>query len=565
MKVVIVGGVATGPKVAARLRRLKPDADITIVEQGNVISYGACGIPLYLGSLVPELEELTLTASGQKRDVAFFQGQKDVRVLTNTRAISIDRAAKTVSVRHLLSGEEDTLPYDYLVLATGSRPYVPPLPGAGLSKVFTLHDPDDAEQLKRTVKEEKIRHVTVIGAGLIGIEIADVLAGPRLKVTVCESQNHVLPRLLDPDMAKLLERQMQHRGVDVRLGCKVKALEGDDTGAVGQVLTDQGQIETELVVFAVGVRPAIELAQAAGLTIGETGAIRVNESLQTEDPCIYAGGDCAEQTHVMTGKPVYIPLASTANKQGRIIANNIAGKNEVFPGVAGTSVLQAFDFNIGRTGLSEAEACDLGYKVITGVASGLDAAHFYPMHSSIVLKLIADETSGRLLGAQVCGLGDGIKRLDVLVTALKFGTTLVDIGNLDLGYAPPFATPLDVVVHGANALENKRLGLVRGLSAFELQESLRTGEEVLLLDVRKEDEVESNPLAGPQVLRIPLGQLRKRWQEVPAFRRIVTVCEMGIRAYEAACILRGKGLTQVAYLEGGIAVWSAYQEEEQRS
>lgn len=565
MKVVIVGGVATGPKVAARLRRLKPDADITIVEQGNVISYGACGIPLYLGSLVPELEELTLTASGQKRDVAFFQGQKDVRVLTNTRAISIDRAAKTVSVRHLLSGEEDTLPYDYLVLATGSRPYVPPLPGAGLSKVFTLHDPDDAEQLKRTVKEEKIRHVTVIGAGLIGIEIADVLAGPRLKVTVCESQNHVLPRLLDPDMAKLLERQMQHRGVDVRLGCKVKALEGDDTGAVGQVLTDQGQIETELVVFAVGVRPAIELAQAAGLTIGETGAIRVNESLQTEDPCIYAGGDCAEQTHVMTGKPVYIPLASTANKQGRIIANNIAGKNEVFPGVAGTSVLQAFDFNIGRTGLSEAEACDLGYKVITGVASGLDAAHFYPMHSSIVLKLIADETSGRLLGAQVCGLGDGIKRLDVLVTALKFGTTLVDIGNLDLGYAPPFATPLNVVVHGANALENKRLGLVRGLSAFELQESLRTGEEVLLLDVRKEDEVESNPLAGPQVLRIPLGQLRKRWQEVTAFRRIVTVCEMGIRAYEAACILRGKGLTQVAYLEGGIAVWSAYQEEEQRS
>lgn len=565
MKVVIVGGVATGPKVAARLRRLKPDADITIVEQGNVISYGACGIPLYLGSLVPELEELTLTASGQKRDVAFFQGQKDVRVLTNTRAISIDRAAKTVSVRHLLSGEEDTLPYDYLVLATGSRPYVPPLPGAGLSKVFTLHDPDDAEQLKRTVKEEKIRHVTVIGAGLIGIEIADVLAGPRLKVTVCESQNHVLPRLLDPDMAKLLERQMKHRGVDVRLGCKVKALEGDDTGAVGQVLTDQGQIETELVVFAVGVRPAIELAQAAGLTIGETGAIRVNESLQTEDPCIYAGGDCAEQTHVMTGKPVYIPLASTANKQGRIIANNIAGKNEVFPGVAGTSVLQAFDFNIGRTGLSEAEACDLGYKVITGVASGFDAAHFYPMHSSIVLKLIADETSGRLLGAQVCGLGDGIKRLDVLVTALKFGTTLVDIGNLDLGYAPPFATPLDVVVHGANALENKRLGLVRGLSAFELQESLRTGEEVLLLDVRKEDEVESNPLAGPQVLHIPLGQLRKRWQEVPAFRRIVTVCEMGIRAYEAACILRGKGLAQVAYLEGGIAVWSAYQEEEQRS
>lgn len=556
MKVVIIGGVATGPKVAARLRRLKPDAEITIVEQGEVVSYGACGFPLYLGNMVPQIDELMMTSAGLLRDPQFFLDQKDVKVLTRTKALVIDRPNKRVFLHNKVDGTESALEYDYLVLAAGAKPFCPPISGADLKNVFTFHHPYDAQALKLLIKEKKIKHVTVIGAGLIGIEAADALAGPRLKVTMCETQAQVLPKLLDPDMAKLLERRMKSRGIDLRLGCIVQAFEGDgEAESVSRVMTNQGAIETEAVIIAAGVRPTVELARETGLAIGVTGAIQVDGKMRTSDPFIYAGGDCAEQVHALTGQAVYIPLASTANKQGRVIADNIAGGNEVFGGVLGTSVLQAFDLNIGRTGLGEEEARQLGYTIITGVTSGLDSTHFYPMHSSITIKLTADPISGRILGGQVCGEGEGIKRLDVLTTALKYGATLEDIRNLDLGYAPPFATAIDVLIHAVNALENKRLGLVQGISASQAAAALHSGDNLIFVDVREDDEVESNPLKVPDVYPIPLGELRRRWQEIPSAAGVITVCELGIRGYEAACILQGKGVANVAYLEGGMSTW----------
>jgi len=558
MKIVIIGGVATGPKVAARLKRLRPDAEITVVEQGEVISYGACGLPLYLGNIVPELEELQMTNSGVIRDVKYFREQKGVKFLTATQAVKINREEKHVLVKNLKTSEEQLLPYDYLVLATGAEPLVPPIPGTELRKVYTLHYPKDAHTIKQLIRDKKAKHITVLGAGLIGVEVADALAGPRLKVTLCEALGSVLPRLLDPDMAKLVEKQMRARGVDLRLNCSVKALEGNSEGEVCRIITDQGVIETEAVVIAAGVRPNVRLAKEAGLELGETGAVKVDKNLRTSDPYIFAGGDCAEQTHVLTGKPVYIPLASTANKQGRVIADNIAGRTAEFAAVLGTSVLQAFDLNIGRTGLSEAEAKEFGYDVITSVVSGLDATHYYPMHAGLTLKLIADNETGKLLGDQVCGQGEGIKRLDVLATALKFGAKLEDLSNLDLGYAPPFATAMDIVIHAANTLQNKREGLVPSLNAPEMLARFTAGQEYCFVDVREPDEVQANPLPLPDVLNIPLSELRERWVDIPSERPTVTICELGIRSYEAACILKGLGRDQIAYLEGGTSTLKAY-------
>ncbi|HBP65627.1 MAG TPA: pyridine nucleotide-disulfide oxidoreductase [Desulfosporosinus sp.] len=558
MKVIIVGGVAIGPKVAARLRRMKQDAEITILEKGSLISYGGCGLPLYVANFVPKLDGLMNTAYGVLRDTEFFQAQKNVKVLIQTEAIKINRNNKTVLVRNLVTGLEETLAYDYLVLATGAKPSVPPISGIELGQIFTFHHPNDAQKVKDLIKTKQIKHATVIGSGLIGVETADAIIGPRLKVTLCEADSRVLPKLFDSDMSKLVELKMRGHGIDLQLSCKVKSFEGNADGNVCRVVTERGTIETDMVIVATGVRPEVGLAREAGLTIGTTGAIQVDEHQRTNDPAIYAGGDCAEQRHLLTGEPVYIPLASTANKQGRVIADRIAGLPARFAPVAGTSALQAFDLNIGRTGLGEEEARKLGYKVVTSVSSGPDSAHYFPMHANVTIKLIAEQENGRLLGAQVCGVGESIKRLDVLATALKFGAKVEDLIDLDLAYAPPFATAIDLLIHAATTLENLRLGVAQGITAEAVLKRLEAGEKFCILDIREPDEVAANPLSLEGTKVIALGELRERWEEVPTDSLIVTVCGLGIRGYEAARMLLGKGVSQVAYLEGGLAVGSAF-------
>ena len=555
MKVVIIGGVAAGPKAAARLRRLRPEAEITIIEQGELISYGACGLPLYLGNLVPEMEELMMTTSGSVRDPDYFYDTKSVKVLNNTRAEAIDREHKTVKVRNLIHNQEDTLFYDYLVLATGAKPIIPSLPGRDLANVFTLHHPDDAQRLRELVRSKTIKHLTIIGAGLIGMEAADALASPRLQVTICEAKTRVLPNLLDPDMSALVEQQARSQGVEILLSCQVQELRSGDNGKVARVVTNSGEFDTDAVIIAVGVRPEVELACAAGLELGVTGAIKVDSRMQTSDPAIYAGGDCVENYDLVTGQAVYTPLASTANKHGRVIADNIAGRDARFPGVSKTSVLQCFEYNIGRTGLGEEEARDKGWSVQRIVVSGYDTTHYHPMHDRVKIKLIAESVSGRILGAQVVGSGEGIKRLDVLVTAMKYGATLEDIAYLDLGYAPPFSTAIDLVAHTANALDNKISGLAKSVSTAELS-ALAEEADVYILDVRKPDEIESNPISFENKIEIPLRELNQRWREIPAQAKIITVCELGVRSYEAACTLQGKGLSAVYYLEGGSSILS---------
>lgn len=555
MKVLIIGGMAAGPKTAARLRRLVPDAEITIVEQGELISFGSCGMPFYLGNLVPQFDSLYATSYGVARDIDFFHTRKDVKVLTGTRAVAIDRVNKRVRVVQLNSQDQYELEYDYLVLTTGAEAVSPSITGLDLPGVFTMHQPDDATKLQEYLGNNNVKHVTVIGAGVIGMEVADALIGRRLKVAVCEAQQQVLPKLFDKDMARLVALHMKQQKVDLRLDCQVETVNSGAEGKVGSVTTNMGEIMTDMVIVAVGVRPRVELARDAGLELGVTGAIKVDKHMRTSDPSIFAAGDCAARYNAINEQEVYIPLASTANKQGRVVADNIAGLNTEFTAVIGTTVLQAFELNIGKTGLGENEAENLGNNVITGIVSGNDAPHYYPLHGPVTIKLIADKNSGRLLGAQVCGLGDGIKRLDVLGTAIKFGALLKDITNLDLGYAPPYAEAIDVVIHAANMLENKRLGMVPSLSPLAVEQMKNAGMPICFLDIREADELKAKPLKEQDVLAISAGELRDRYNEIPRDHPVVVICSAGIRSYEAACFLQSVGFKDAAYLEGGMSTW----------
>ncbi|MEA1960281.1 MAG: FAD-dependent oxidoreductase [Bacillota bacterium] len=345
MKVLIIGGMAAGPKTAARLRRLMPDAEITIIEQGEYISFGSCGMPFYLGNLIPQFDDLYSTSYGVARDIEFFNIRKDVKVLTGTKAVAIDRENKQVSVVEVNSQNQYKLDYDYLVITTGSEAVPPPIKGLNTPGVFAMHDPDDARRLREYLRTRNAKHVTVIGAGIISMEVADALIGRRIKVTVCEAQDQVLPKLLDPDLARLVAAQMRQQKVDLHLECFVNTVNCREDGNVCSVTTSTGDIATDAVVVATGVRPRVELAKAAGLEIGPTGAIKVDAHMLTSDPFIFAAGDCATRRNEISGQEVYIPLASTANKQGRVVADNIAGLNTEFKAVIGTTVLQSFELN----------------------------------------------------------------------------------------------------------------------------------------------------------------------------------------------------------------------------
>ncbi|HHX50441.1 MAG TPA: FAD-dependent oxidoreductase [Clostridia bacterium] len=550
-KIVVVGGVATGPKAAARARRLMPDAEITVIEKGSLVSYGSCGLPLFLEGMVRGVEELISTASGIPRTIDYFAGEKNIRFLTGTVAETILRDSKEVLVYNQVDKTRSKISYDELVLATGGEPIIPPVPGTDLDGVTVLHHPDDA-MLIRNCLNSGAQKIVIIGGGLIGLEAAAALSRPKRTVAVVEMQDQLLPGLLDEEIARLVQDEFEKNRVIVRTSEKLVSIEGNSEGKVQGVVTEKGVLEADLVILACGVKPRVDLARESGLAIGPTGAITVDQSLRTSDPFIYAAGDCVENIHLITGRPVYVPLASTANKQGRVIGNNLAGQGDTFPGVLGTGVMQVFEYNAGRTGLTEKQARELGYPVETVLVAGLDSAHYHPLHGGGLIKLVSHRETGRLLGAQVVGTGEMVKRLDIFVTAISLGADLEQLGNLDLGYAPPFATPIDLGLHAINTLKNKRDGLMEALSPTEFCRLLENNEEMVVLDVRTPEEAEDRPLASDKVLRIPLYELRGRVEEVPRGTRVVTLCELGIRAYEAVRILQGEGREDVFYVQGGV-------------
>ena len=559
-KIVVIGGVACGPKAAARARRLDPEADITIIEKGELLSYAGCGLPYFLSGDVKDVKGLMETPIGVVRDTVFFKNVKDIKVLNRTLADSIDRKKKVVRVVNIKTGERSEVPYDKLVIATGGMPFLPPIPGRDtLNSVFTLCSQacvEDAMMIDRALGKDEIKRAVIIGGGLIGLEITEAFVRRGLSVTVVEMLDRILPGLFDWEMSAFLTRHLAEKGVTVMAGTKVTEIKGDSAGNVTSVVTDKGDIPADLVLVAVGVKPNVKLATDCGLTIGELGGILIDGQMKTSDPDIYAGGDCVEQVGIVHGKQVYVPMGSTANKHGRVIGTNVVGGKEVFQGVSATAIVKVFEYTAASTGLSEAAAKKAGFEVETILSPSPDKAHFYPGAKLIGIKLVADKKTRKLLGAQIIGPGDVDKRIDVVVTALCFGATVDQVANFDLAYAPPYSSAMDNIITAANIMRNKLDGTAKSVSPMEAMERIKRGTECVFLDVRMPAELdEQGRLPSDKVVHIPLGKLRTEAHTLPKDKEIIAFCKISLRGYEAAKTLEGLGFKDVKFLDGGIVMW----------
>jgi NADPH-dependent 2,4-dienoyl-CoA reductase/sulfur reductase-like enzyme/rhodanese-related sulfurtransferase len=547
--IVIIGGIACGPKAAARARRCDPQARITIVEQGDNLSTANCGLPYYISGTIGNQGTLIT------RTPEFFRDVMNMEALVGTEALAIDRKAHKVETLELKTGRATTLDYDKLVLATGSVPVVPDVKGRHLKGIFTLSKLEDANAMRDLLSPGQVKKATIVGAGLIGLEMAEAFLARGLEVTIVEAMDWILPTLLDCEVAAYVEKHLQAKGINLALGQRVIAFEGDVNGWVRRVITENTEIEASLVLLAIGTKPNTRLAQEAGLVIGPTKGISVNQYLQTSDPDVYAGGDCVENVHRITRQKVLAPLGSTANKHGRVIGTNIAGGSETFPGVLGTTIAKVLAHNVGRVGLSEQQARQWGYDVSTCLAPGLGYAGYYPDAKEILIKLVVESSSGRLLGGQVVGPGQAAKRIDVLATALTFGATLDDLANLDLAYAPPYNSAMDPLHDAANVIRNKRAGYARTVTPMAINDKLKRGDDFVFLDVRSSDEWESNRIEAPQARLVPLDELRRSLDILPRETEIVTFCETSRRAYQAQRILDGIGFDNVKFMDGSISAW----------
>jgi NADPH-dependent 2,4-dienoyl-CoA reductase/sulfur reductase-like enzyme/rhodanese-related sulfurtransferase len=552
-KTLIIGGVACGPKAAARLKRLNPEAEITMIEKGSLVSYGACGIPYYVEGVFSDVNELIQTPVGVARTPVFFDKAKGFKVLVETEALSIDRQNKTVRVKEAASGNEKDMPYDKLVIATGGYPFRPPIPGVDLKNVWFMTHPDHAASLVKEIDAQGLKKAVLVGAGFIGIEMAEALVHKGLDVTVVEMMDQIMPGVLDKDVADFAAKYLKGKGVNLVLGERVTGIGGQ--GRAESVNTDKQVIDADLVIIAVGTRPNDKLAREAGLACMERGGILINEYCQTSDKDIYAGGDCVVNTYSgkNAGNHLFVPLGSTANKHGRVIANHIAGRPTPFGGITCSGIVRAFDFTMGRTGLSEKQAKALSMDVETTTWAGPDMPHYMPGNGPFIIKMIASRQDRKLLGVQVAGMGNGAKRLDVAASIIYMGGTLDDLANIDFGYAPPFGPPIDPLATCAHVLTNKLDGLAFGISISEAIERIENGNPVIL-DVRTPNEFETMRLPY-DVLHIPLGALREKVNELPRDRDILAFCKVSMRGYEAQRILNAAGFDRVWFIEGGIAAW----------
>lgn len=551
-RVVIVGGVAAGMKTAARLRRLDAEAEIIVLERGPQLSYGACGFPYFISGEVKSMDSFDHTPQGALRDSNYFAAVKGVDARCGCNVQKIDRERKCV--HYLEKGELKQLSYDVLVLATGSTPVKLPLPNADASGIHSFWFPWDVEAVDKEIAEGNVKDVVIIGAGFIGLELAEAFVRRGLHTSVLEQQDRLLPQLLDEDMAALLLRDTKNPLLDIYLEERAGAFTVEN-GKVSGVQTDKRVIPAQLVIVAVGVRPNVELAREAGLVIGPSGCIAVNEYLQTSDDAIYAGGDCAENTHRVSGAKVFVPMGSTANKHGRVIADNICGARKQYPGVLGTAACRFFSQEAGATGLNERTARQAGIDFASAIVPGSDRLGYMPGVGRIVLKLLAEKSSGRVLGAQAVGASVA-KRIDTLAAAISLGATLEDLSGLDLAYAPPFNTPIENIATAANVLQNKLDGQLRSINPVDFEKN-RTQENYLFVDVRTPAEVAAKRIADiPSRVNLPLDTLRTAdISKLDKEQKIVTACQIDLRGYEAEVILRARGFRDVYSLEGGMSGW----------
>ena len=532
MKVLVLGGVAAGTKVAAKLMREDRSNEVTILNKGKNISYAGCGLPYYVGHVIEDKESLIVNTPEK------YSRLTGVNVLTETEAVKVDPAAKKVNAMDLKTQEETVYDYDKLVIAVGASPVKPPISGCDLQNVFFMRTPEDAIRLREVVDAGDVRRAVVVGAGYIGLEIAENLKEQGIRPFVLDMAPQVLPGF-DKEMAAYIENKLVENGIPVVTGVTVTGIEGD--GKVEKVTTSKKAYKADLVVLSAGIRPNTEFLNGTGLEMFR-GTILTNEFGETNLPDIYAAGDCAMVRSALTGKAAWSPMGSTANIAGRLIAQNIAGKKAGYRGVLGTAVCKLPEINVGRTGLTEEQAKAEGFDPVSVVTILDDKAHYYADASTFVIKMIADKASEKLLGVQVIGSGAVDKVVDIAVTGITLKATLSDLADMDLAYAPPFSTAIHPFEHALNVLRNKMSGALESMTPVEYADG--AAEEYTLIDTSLQPSVEGAPYVEMTEVEGPLDGYGPE-------EKLLLVCNKGKRAYLLQNRLKYYGYRNTKVLEAG--------------
>ena len=557
-RVIVIGAVALGPKVACRVKRLAPSFDVLLIDRDNFISYGGCGIPYYIGGDVDNLEALRSTSAHVVRDSDYFQNVKGIKVMIQTEVIAIDRHNKKIKIRNLIDNNEKEINYDKLVIGTGATPIKPPLPGIDLPGVYAISNLHQAKAIKDMISKGKVEKAVVIGGGAIGIEMAEALTDLwGVETTLIEMVDQLLPTALGKDMALPVKNHMEKNGIRVLLEERVNSITGDSANGVQGVETSNSKIPCELVILAVGVKPDSKLAKDAGLATGMYNGILVDQCMRTSDPDIYAGGDSVEIPHLVSGHNLPMPLGSLANRQGRVIGTNIAGKCEHFKGTVGNFCIKVFDLGIARAGLTVKQAEEAGFDPVHTVVVQADRAHFYPDMQLMYIKLIADRKTRKVLGIEAAGSQiDAVKsRVDAVAVLLGQDAGLDIIATLEVGYAPPFASAMDIINNAANSLDNIIEGFQIPIDVIDFLKEFKENNG-LVLDVRSP--VQAGPFMekyGQQWLNIDQDEFHSRLDEVPQDQPLLLICGSGPRSYEAQLILRSHGINNnTKNIQGGIGM-----------
>lgn len=543
MKVIIIGGVAAGTKVAAKLKREDRSAQVTILTKGKDISYAGCGLPYYVGKIIPDREGLVVNTPEK------FAGLTGARVITGMEVTKVNRSEKTVEAVNE-SGEKSTWEYDKLVIASGASPIKPPLPGLELPQVFFMRTPDDAVALREAVEAGGIKRAVVVGGGFIGLEIAENLTSMGVRCNVLDMAPHVLPGF-DEEMQNYVENHLAEHGINTMTGTRFEGVVGD--GKVEKVQTDRRALKADAVVLSIGIRANTAFLDGAGIELAPNRTVIVNDHMQTNDEDIYAVGDCAMVYNRITKTRAWSPMGSTANITGRMAAKNIAGKDAAYHGAMGTAVCHLPELNAGKTGLSEAQAKEAGFDAVSVLAVVDDKAHYMPGADSFIIKLIADRESRRLLGVQALGKGSVDKVVDTCVAAIAMGAAVDDIADMDFAYAPPFSTAIHPLAHAVNILMNKMSGDLDSMSPAEFAAGAAEGYKIVDVSLQ------------PSIPAAPYVNLSKIDGEVEGLKKdepILLVCAKGKRAYMAQNRLKFYGYTNTKALEGGLTFNEIDTEEE---
>jgi len=559
-RVVVIGGVALGTKAACRVKRIDPTTHVTLIDKDDYISYGGCGIPYYVSGDVADHTALQSTAYHMVRNEEFFKTIKGFEALvTGTMVTRIDREAKVVWARGK-DGVEKSYPYDKLVIGAGSRTRDLKIPGQELDGIHAVGNLVDAMDIKKRVSAGQVESAVIVGAGFVGLEMAEALADMwGVETSVVEIGDQIMPGFVSKQMAHMAQRSMEENEVSFYLGEAVKSFEGED-GAVKRVITDKRTLEADLVIMAVGIQPNGELARDAGLEVGPTGGIVVNDKLETSDPDIYAGGDCIELTHAVSGRPGLWPLGSLANRQGRVIGTNMAGGAATTEAPVGSFVVKLFDKSLAGSGLTLKGAEAAGFDAISVSMCQLDRAHFYPEKELMFLELVVEKPTKRVLGIQgFAGSGDAmVGRINTVAALLKYKPTILDISNLEFAYSPPFSSAMDIVNSLANVADNAVDGLFHSIPLATFEGLWEEG-DCVFIDCRERPD--STPFCKKfpgKWHSIPQGEIKKRLSEVPKDKLVVLVCNTGVRSFEAQLNLREMGITNTVSVQGGMATLKAW-------